>query len=49
MEDLTCCTDCACAVESSDGEPSILSARARRYAEAAAEREESSRHVITDV
>ena len=49
MEDLTCCTDCACAVESSDDEPSILSARARRYAEAAAEREESSRYLITDV
>ena len=42
IEDLTCCTDCQCALESKAEEPGILSARARRYAEAAASRGESA-------
>lgn len=40
-EDLSCCADCVCAVHS-QAEP--LGPRARRYAEAAANREESARH-----
>jgi hypothetical protein len=49
IEDLSCCTDCQCAITRPHDAPVIHSARARRYAETAAERYESSRYLNADV